>query len=197
MFPGMLLTYFLNDFEIVPVAPIITGITFRNRGDWDYFKVIQKLSLLLLLSYHYYYHLRRRRRHPPHSHFLVHSSVAGSQNSTGLLDQALLIHSSAKIFPTIRHQLWGTAPNSNLEILERFQSKVLRIITDAPWFIPNTVIKHDLQVPTIKQEARKYSVNYRKRLDVHPNSLANALFQDQLRHCRLMRLYPGDLAANG
>ena len=27
-FPGMLLIYFLNDFEIVPVAPIITGITF-------------------------------------------------------------------------------------------------------------------------------------------------------------------------
>ena len=27
-FPGMLLTYFLNVFEIVPVAPIITGIAF-------------------------------------------------------------------------------------------------------------------------------------------------------------------------
>jgi len=27
-FPGMLLTYFMNDFEIVPVAPVITGITF-------------------------------------------------------------------------------------------------------------------------------------------------------------------------
>ena len=27
-FPGMLLTYFLNDFEIVPFAPVITGITF-------------------------------------------------------------------------------------------------------------------------------------------------------------------------
>ena len=27
-FPGILLTYFLNVFEIVPVAPIITGITF-------------------------------------------------------------------------------------------------------------------------------------------------------------------------
>src|SRR5215469_15348361 len=26
-FPGMLLTYFLNDFEMVPVAPITTGIT--------------------------------------------------------------------------------------------------------------------------------------------------------------------------
>jgi hypothetical protein len=27
-FPGILLTYFLNDFEMVPVAPIITGIAF-------------------------------------------------------------------------------------------------------------------------------------------------------------------------
>ena len=26
-FPGMLLTYFLNDFEIVPIAPIVTRIT--------------------------------------------------------------------------------------------------------------------------------------------------------------------------
>ena len=27
-FPGMLLTYFLNDFKMVPVAPIVTYITF-------------------------------------------------------------------------------------------------------------------------------------------------------------------------
>ena len=27
-FPGMLRTYFLNNFESVPVAPIITGITY-------------------------------------------------------------------------------------------------------------------------------------------------------------------------
>ena len=29
-FPGMLLTYFLNNLEIVPVAPIITDITFGS-----------------------------------------------------------------------------------------------------------------------------------------------------------------------
>jgi hypothetical protein len=59
-------------------------------------------------------------------------------------------------------QLWGTASNSNVEILERFQSKVLRIITDAPWYVPNAIIKRDLQIPMVKQEARKYSANYRK-----------------------------------
>jgi hypothetical protein len=30
-------------------------------------------------------------------------------------------------------QLLGTASTSNIEILERFQSKALRMIIDAPW----------------------------------------------------------------
>jgi hypothetical protein len=70
-------------------------------------------------------------------------------------------------------------------------------MTDAPRYVPNAVIKRDLQIPTVKQEAPKYSANCRKRLDVHPNSLANALFQKQLDNRRLKRLYPGDLAING
>jgi hypothetical protein len=94
-------------------------------------------------------------------------------------------------------QLWGTASNSNLEIPERFQSKVLRIITDAPWYRPNTIIKSDLQISTVKQEARKYSENYRKRLDAHPKNLANALFKEQLGNRILKRLYPADLVTNG
>jgi len=94
-------------------------------------------------------------------------------------------------------QLWGTRSNLTLEILERFQSKVLRIITDASWYIPNTIIKRDLQIPTVKKEARKYSANYRTRLDAHPKNLANALFKEQLGNRRLNRLYPADLVTNG
>jgi hypothetical protein len=45
-------------------------------------------------------------------------------------------------------QLWGTASTSNLEILERFQSKALRMIVDAPWYEPNTAIRRDLQIQT-------------------------------------------------
>jgi hypothetical protein len=37
------------------------------------------------------------------------------------------------------------ASTSNTEILERFQSKVLRMIVDAPWYVPNTVSRMDLQ----------------------------------------------------
>ena len=43
-FPGMLLTYFLNGFEIVLVAPIITGITFVFTFHYYYYYSIS-LSL--------------------------------------------------------------------------------------------------------------------------------------------------------
>jgi hypothetical protein len=58
-------------------------------------------------------------------------------------------------------------------------------------------MKSDLQIPTVKKEARKYSANYRKRLDDHANNLANALFKEQLGNRRLKRLYLADLVTNG
>jgi len=55
-FPGMLLTYFLNDFEMVPVVPIITGITFVFTFHMRCISIVRSLyfrifsvSLLLLL----------------------------------------------------------------------------------------------------------------------------------------------------
>jgi hypothetical protein len=42
-------------------------------------------------------------------------------------------------------KLWGTASTSNIEILERFQSKALRLTVDAARYVPNTAIRRDLQ----------------------------------------------------
>jgi hypothetical protein len=54
-------------------------------------------------------------------------------------------------------QLWGTTSTSNVEILERFQPKVLCMIVDAPWYVPNTLIRRALETPTVKEEIRHYS----------------------------------------
>jgi hypothetical protein len=48
-------------------------------------------------------------------------------------------------------QLWGTTSNSSIEILERFQSKVLRLIVNAPWYVLNSVIRKDLRISTVKE----------------------------------------------
>jgi hypothetical protein len=119
--------------------------------------------------------------------------IIGRKSPLSLTNKLLVYKIILKPIWTYGVQLWGYASNSNLEVLERFQSKVLRILTDAPWYVPNAVIKRDLQVPTVRQEVRNYSVAYRRRLDNHPNSLANSLFYGLNRNRRLKRYYPADL----
>lgn len=47
------------------------------------------------------------------------------------------------------------------EILERFHSQILRtIVRDAPWYVSNEGIRHDLNVKTVKDEVRNFNVNY-------------------------------------
>jgi hypothetical protein len=88
-------------------------------------------------------------------------------------------------------QLLGTASTSNTEILERCQPKALRMIADASWYVPNTVIRRDLQIPTVKEEIRRYSSQYSARLSAHPNGLVVNLME-QPDNRRLWRHLPND-----
>jgi hypothetical protein len=76
-----------------------------------------------------------------------------------------------------------------IEILERFQSKALRMIVDAPWYVPNTVIRRDLQTLTVKKEIRRYSCQYSARLSAHPDDLAvNLMEQPDKDTCQIICL---------
>jgi hypothetical protein len=89
-------------------------------------------------------------------------------------------------------QLWGTASSSCIKLLERFKSKVLRMIVDAPWYVPNAIIRTDLQTSTVKEEIHHYSCQYSARLSVHSNDLVVNLMA-QPEHRRLRRHLPKDL----
>jgi hypothetical protein len=89
-------------------------------------------------------------------------------------------------------QLWGTASISNIQILERFHSKALRTIVDAPWYVPNTVIGRDLQTATVKEEIRRYSSQYSTRLSAHPNGLLVNLMEQPENNRQLRRHLPND-----
>jgi hypothetical protein len=53
----MLLTYFLNDFEMVPVAPIITGITLVFTFHIRCISIVRSLYFkIFLANYHHYYY---------------------------------------------------------------------------------------------------------------------------------------------
>jgi hypothetical protein len=77
--------------------------------------------------------------------------ILGRKSQLSLENKLLVYKAILKTIWTYGVQLWGTASNSNIDILERFQFKVLRIITDAQRYVPKTMIRRDLQVLSVRQ----------------------------------------------
>lgn len=120
--------------------------------------------------------------------------LIGRQSPLSLETKLLVYKVILKPVWTYGVQLWGTSSASNLEILQRFQSKVLRTITDAQWFVTNATLHQDLQVLTVREEARNASSKYLARLELHPNPLAVNLLDNSTQTYRLKRLTPLDLS---
>lgn len=120
--------------------------------------------------------------------------LIGRKSQLSLENKLLIYKSILKPVWTYGIQLWGVASNSNIEILQRFQSKVLRCIVDAPWFVPNFVIQRDLNITSVKDEIKKHSVKYSERLIAHPNQLAVKLLDTENDERRLKRFKPMDLS---
>jgi hypothetical protein len=97
--------------------------------------------------------------------------LLGRKSKLSASSKLLIYKTIFKPICTYGTQLWGTASTSNTETLERFQSKALSMIADAPWYVPNTVIRRDLQTPTVKEEIGRYSSQYSARLSAQPNGL--------------------------
>jgi len=55
-------------------------------------------------------------------------------------------------------ELWGTASKSHLQLIQRTQSKMLRIITKAEWYI----IHNDLNIETVNKTIKKKAAKTHK-----------------------------------
>jgi hypothetical protein len=72
-------------------------------------------------------------------------------------------------------ELWGCASSSNIEILQRYQSKMLRLITQAPWYVTNQILHRDLGIAPVREISKDKVEAHRKTLLTHPNPLLGPL----------------------
>ena len=103
------------------------------------------------------------------------------------LDIKLLVYKTIiKPIWTYGIQIWGAAAKTNIEIIQRFQSKALRIITNAPWYICGKyAVRHE-------GSQIKYHEVYAKNPEPwQPTSNSPADISGQPR--RLHRFHPTDL----
>jgi len=119
--------------------------------------------------------------------------LLGSKSQLSIERKLLLYKAIFKPIWTYGVQLWGTVANSNVEIIQRFQNKYLGIIVNAPWYVANDIVHHDLNVPYVRDEIKKLNQRYADKLEELPNTLAIDLMSDAETSRRLKRKLPQDL----
>jgi hypothetical protein len=96
------------------------------------------------------------------------------------IENKLLLHKATlKRIWTYGAELWGTASSSNIEIPQRFQSKILRTILNVPRHISNTMIHKEIQMNTVKEVISERTRKYLDKLNAHQNPLALNLLEKQ------------------
>jgi hypothetical protein len=76
--------------------------------------------------------------------------------------------------------------------MQRIQSKILRMTTNAPWYVTNQTLHDDLKVPFINDVIQEKSINHHDKLGNHSNPLLQPLLEQQQRK-KLKKLCPADL----
>lgn len=109
------------------------------------------------------------------------------------LTKIMVYKSILKPIWTYGLQLWGTAKKSNINIIERVQTKIIRSILGAPRYVKNEIILRDTNTLKVAKEAKKYSKKYIKRLANHPNTTAKDILLSN-NYARLKRTDPLQLA---
>lgn len=119
--------------------------------------------------------------------------LLGRNSSLSLQNKLLLYKQVLMPVWTYGIQLWGCTAQSNVLIIQRFQNKVLRDITDAPWYVRNTDLHRDLQVEFVDKVIQRYAEAHENRLHHHVNVEAIQLLDHTDIVRRLKRTKPFEL----
>jgi len=94
-------------------------------------------------------HIQTKRQHLDHN-LRAMSWLLGRRSQLSLSNKILLYICVLKPVWTYGIQLWGCAKPSHTQILQRFQSKLLRTLANAPWYVSNLQLHTDLGISFAK-----------------------------------------------
>jgi hypothetical protein len=118
--------------------------------------------------------------------------LIGKKSHLSIDNKLLLYKTVMKSIWTYGIELWGCASKSNIAIIQRAQSKILRSLTNAPFYVSNLTLHKDLKIPYVTELIKENSPKYFNKLENHSNPLLQPLLQPH-ENRRLKRIWPSDL----
>jgi hypothetical protein len=89
-------------------------------------------------------------------------------------------------------ELWGCASKANISIIQRSQSKILRMIADAQWYVSNATLHADLGISYVHEVIHQKCNNNHTKLGTHETPLLKKLLLRE-ENRQLKRNWPTDL----
>jgi hypothetical protein len=89
----------------------------------------------------------------------------GCYSALSAYNKLMLYQQVLKPVWTYGIQLWGCTSQSNRNIIQRFQNRVLCDNVDAPWYIRSDNLHKDLDVETVDSVIKKYAQSHEQQLN--------------------------------
>jgi hypothetical protein len=74
-------------------------------------------------------------------------------------------------------ELWGCVSKTNIAVVQRYQSKLLRTMVNAAWYVSNRTLHTDLRIPYVRTVFQERIAKHRTTLISNPNPLLESLLR--------------------
>ncbi|GFV25436.1 probable RNA-directed DNA polymerase from transposon X-element [Trichonephila clavipes] len=101
-------------------------------------------------------------------------SLVGRRSPLSLENKVILYKQILRPVLTYGSPVWGAAATTHMKKIQVIQNKILRVMTNAPWYVRNDVIHNDLHMKPITNYITKLSRNVFKSIESHDNPIIKA-----------------------
>ncbi|GFU32672.1 RNA-directed DNA polymerase from mobile element jockey [Trichonephila clavipes] len=98
-------------------------------------------------------------------------SLVGRNSPLSLENKVILYKQVLRPIITYASPVWGAAAATHMKKIQVIQNKILRLITNAPWYVRNDVIHYDLHMEPISSYTTKLARNVFRSIENHDNQL--------------------------
>jgi hypothetical protein len=97
--------------------------------------------------------------------------LISKRSPLSLTNKILIYKMVLKPIWTYGLKIGGCTAASNLAVIQRYQPKTLRQITNAPWYVTNHTLHTDLRIAPVRTVFQKLTETHHTTLKSHPNPL--------------------------
>ncbi|GFT45295.1 RNA-directed DNA polymerase from mobile element jockey [Trichonephila clavipes] len=119
----------------------------------------------------------------------LESSLVGRNSPLSLENKVVLYKQVLRPIITYASPVWGAAAATHMKKIQVIQNKILRLITNAPWYVRNDVIHYDLHMEPISSYITKLARNVFRSIENHDNPIIRAQTMFTYPHPKLKYAY--------